>query len=101
MDGAITIVAIVIGFPILGGSAIAITAILRGWALKNREMKMRERRLQAEDSLKADEIHARLLQYDNLGVTPAEMANLLEEVRALRHEVNQLKQERLDARGTY
>lgn len=87
------IVAIVIGIPVLGGLLIPIIALLRGWWLKARELKLKEEQHRMEERLRTDELNARILRMDDFGISPAEVNSLVEEVRQLRQEVSQLKQE--------
>lgn len=93
MDFVVTLAAIVVGVPVLAGSLITITVLLRGWNLKSRELKLREEQLRMEEKLKTDEINTRILQMDDLGISPLEIASLTEEVRRLREEVAQMKQQ--------
>lgn len=93
METAITIVAICVGFPVLGISAIWITAIARGWALKSRQMTIEEKKIQMEERLRSEELGTKLMQLDDLGLSPVELTNLVSEVRRLREEVAQLRSE--------
>jgi len=92
VDGVITLVAVIVGLPVLGGSAIAITALIRGWALKARELKLREHQMRVEERLRTDEMNARILHMDDYGISPAEINQLAEEVRQLREEMKQMQQ---------
>ena len=85
------IVAIVIGSPILAGCAIAITAIIRSWALKSRELRLKEREIQMEEKLRTDELNARILRSDDFPLE--QLSRLEEELRQLRAEVTQIKQD--------
>jgi hypothetical protein len=93
VDGVITLVGVIVGLPVLGGSAIAITALIRGWSLKAREIKLREHQMRVEERLRSDEMNARILKMDDYGISPAEFSRLAEEVRQLREEVARLKQD--------
>jgi hypothetical protein len=86
-------VALAVGLPVLGGTLIAVMALVRGWCLKGRELKLQEKRIQMEEKLRSDELNARILRVDDVGVTPAELASVAEEMRQLRQEVAQLRQE--------
>lgn len=93
MGDVISLVAVVIGLPVLGGSAIAITALIRGWSLKAREIKIKEHQMHVDERLRTDEMNARILHMDSVGISPAEFNQLAEEVRQLREEVARLKQD--------
>ena len=93
MDSVIILVAVIVGLPVLGGSAIAITALIRGWSLKAREIKLKEHQMRVEERLRADELNARILRMDDYGISPAEFSQLAEEVRQLREEIAKLKQD--------
>lgn len=93
MNEIVLIVAIVIGIPVVGGLLIPIIALLRGWYLKSRELKLKEQQHHLDEKLRTDELNARILQMDDLGMSAAEINSLIQEVRQLRQEVAQLKQE--------
>lgn len=93
MDSAITIVSIVIGFPVLGGSLIAIVALLRSWWLRARELSVQEQRIRMEEKLRSDELNARILAMDDAGASASQVEQLMEEIRQLRQEVGQVRQD--------
>ncbi len=97
MDKAVTIVALVIATPIIGGCAIAIVAIARGWWLKARDLKIREQHLRIEEKLRTDEMNAKILRMDDGVLSESRLASLEEEVRRLREEIAQLKQNQFRA----
>lgn len=93
MDSLVYIVALVIGIPVLGGILISIVALLRGWWLKARELKVQEERIRMEERVRTDELNAKILRMDDMGISPLDFASMAEELRRLRDEVAQLKQE--------
>ena len=93
MDSWVIAVAIVVGVPVLGAILIPIIALVRGWWIKARELNVEEQRIRLEDKIRTDELNARILRMDDLGISPNDLASLAEEVRQLRQELAQLKQE--------
>ena len=93
MDSWVIAVAIVVGVPVLGAILIPIIALGRGWWIKARELNVEEQRIRLEDKIRTDELNARILRMDDLGISPNDLASLAEEVRQLRQELAQLKQE--------
>ena len=93
MGEIILILAIIVGFPVLGGSAIAITALLRGWWLKARELKLHEQRIAVEERIRQEEINAKILRMDDYNISASEVAALSEQVRQLRSEIAEIRQE--------
>lgn len=61
--------------------------------LKLREIKVKERELAMQERLQADELNAKILKMDDFGLSPVEIASLTDDVRRLREEVAQLRQE--------
>ena len=92
MEDWVIAVAIIIGIPVVGGIAIPIVALLRGWWIRARELKVEEERIRLEDKIRTDELNAKILRMDDWGVSPNELASLSEEVRRLRQELAELKQ---------
>ena len=76
-----------------GPCFIILVALLRGWWIKARELKIQEKRIQMEEKLRSDELNARILRSDEPGLTAGQLASLTEEVRQLRQELAQLRQE--------
>lgn len=93
MSDFIVLTAVIVGLPTLGGSLIAITALIRGWSLKAREMKLKEEQLRMEERLRTDEMNAKILRADGYGISPAEFNQLAEEVRQLREEMARMRQD--------
>ena len=93
MDSWVIAVAIVVGVPVLGAILIPIIALVRGWWIKARELNVEEQRIRLEDKIRTDELNARILRMDDLGISPNDLASLAEEVRQLRQELAQIKQE--------
>jgi hypothetical protein len=94
LSTAVWIVLIVV---VAGVGSEVIEHILK-WRLKVHELKVQEMKLRMEDRLKSDELNAKLLHMDDLGLSPTELASLAENVRQLRDEVAQLRQE-ITSRG--
>ena len=93
MDTAVWITMIVIGIPVLAGVGAGVIAMVLKWRTRVHELRVQEMKLKMEDRLKSDELNAKLLRMDDLGLSPAELASLTENVRQLREEVAQLRQE--------
>ncbi len=93
MESWVIAVAIVVGIPVFGAILIPIIALVRGWWIKARELNVEEQRIRLEDKIRTDELNAKILRMDDLGISPSELASLAEEVRQLRQEVAQIKQE--------
>ncbi len=62
-------------------------------SLRSRAPRLDERKLEMEQRLEIDELNARTLQLDNAASFGIDIAALAEEVRELRHEVQELKQQ--------
>lgn len=88
----VTIVTIAVGLPVFGVCAIVIIALLRGYSLKTKELRYKEQQLKAEERLKTEELNAQILRMDD-GISAAQIVSLADEVRRLREEVAQLKQD--------
>ncbi|MCL4500054.1 MAG: hypothetical protein M1335_07445 [Chloroflexi bacterium] len=86
---AVIIVFIVIGLPVSLPFALGFYK----HHLKARELRLQEKRLEIEQKLRQDELNAKIIRMDDLGVSPTEIASLAEEVRQLRQEMAQIKQE--------
>ena len=84
---------IVVGIPVLAAAGAGVVSLILWWRVKVHELKVQEMKLRMEDRLKSDELNAKLLHMDDLGLSPAELASLAENVRQLREEVAQLRQE--------
>lgn len=93
MEQITTWLAVIIGFPIIGGSAIAITALLRGWWLKSRELKIQERRIAMEERIQQDELNAKILRMDDYGLSASDIAALTEQIRQLQSEIADIRRE--------
>lgn len=89
MDQVVLIVAIAVGIPVI----LDYAQKLYRDSLKARELAIQERKLQMEEKLRSDELNAKILRMDDLGVSPEEIASLASEVRQLRQEVVQMRQE--------
>ena len=89
----IWITAIVVGVPVICVFGTGVVAIVGHLRLKAREMKVQEKKLAIEQQLRNDELNARILKMDDFGLSPVEIASLVEDVRRLREEVAQLRQE--------
>ena len=89
----IWIAAIVVGVPVVCGFGVGMVSLILWWRLKVRELKVREQQLAMEERLSSDELNAKLLKLDDFGLSPVELASLTEDVRRLREEVAQLKQQ--------
>lgn len=83
------IIAIVVGLPvtlIFGGE-------LYQSFLKHKQLKLEERRLAMEEKMRSDALNSRLIEMDDLGISPLEIVSMQEEMRQLRAEVANLHQE--------
>ncbi len=85
----VLITAISIGTPCF----IITLALLRGWWVKGRELKVQEKRIQMEERLRSEELNARILRSEEPGLSVSDLSCLTDEVRQLRQEVAQLRQE--------
>lgn len=92
-DTVVWIAWIVVGVPVLCAFAAGVSIAWMKMRVKHRELKLQEQRLAAEERLRTDEHNARILRMDDLGLSPAEIASLADDVRRLREEVAQLRQE--------
>lgn len=93
MDAGVWIVMIVIGVPVIGGLAYAAFEEVLKSRMKLQKLKVEEQRLKAEHSLRADELNAKILRMDDMGISPGEIASLREEVRQLREEMARIRQD--------
>lgn len=82
----------IVALPFAGGTIIAVVALIRGWSLKSREIKLKEHQMHVNERIRQDELNAKLLRADDFGISPVEFNQLAEEVRQLREEVRQMKQ---------
>jgi hypothetical protein len=89
----IWVAAIVVGIPVICVFGVGAVAILSHWRLKAHEMKVQEKKLAIEHELRSDELNAKLLRMDDFGLSPVEIASLVEDVRRLREEVAALRHE--------
>jgi hypothetical protein len=89
----IWVAAIVVGVPVICVFGVGAVAILSHWRLKAHEIKVQEKKLAIEHELRSDELNAKILKMDDFGLSPVEIASLVEDVRRLREEVAQLRQE--------
>ena len=87
------IAAIVVGVPVVCVFGVGLISIILDMRLKVRQLKMQEQKLAMEERLSSDELNAKLLRLDDYGLSPVELASLTEDVRRLREEVAQLKQQ--------
>ena len=85
----VLIAAISVGSPCF----IILIALMRGWWVKGRELKLQEKRIQMEERLRSEELNARILRSEDPGVSPSDLSGWTEELRQLRQEVSQLRQE--------
>ena len=85
----VMITAISIGAPCF----IIMVALLRGWWVKGRELKVQEKRIEMEERLRSEELNARILRSEEPGLSASELSGLTDEVRQLRQDVAQLRQE--------
>ncbi len=92
-EAGVLIVAIVIGIPVIGGLLYAAFEKTLNTNLRLQELKVEEQRLRAEQALRTDELNAKILRMDDMGMSPTDIASLTEEIRQLREEVAKLKQE--------
>ena len=86
-----TSVALGVGLPVLGLTIIALTALLRGWWLKSREIRLQEMRIHMEEKLRSEEINARIWKAEDTSLSGGQIAALAEEMRQLRQEVADIK----------
>jgi hypothetical protein len=84
LDTAVWIVSIVVGVPVIAGIAYAAFEQTLKWQLKIRELKVEERKLAMQERLQTDELNAKILKMDDLGLSPVDIASLSEDVRRLR-----------------
>jgi hypothetical protein len=85
----VMIAAISVGSPCF----IIMVALLRGWWVKGRELKVQEKRIQMEERLRSEELNARILRSEEPGISASDLCGLTDELRQLRQEVAQLRQE--------
>jgi hypothetical protein len=85
----VMIAAISIGAP----SFIIMVALLRGWWVKGRELRIQEKRIQMEERLRSEELNARILRSEEPGLSVSDLSGVTEEIRQLRQEVAQLRHE--------
>jgi len=85
----VMITAIAVGAPCF----IILMALLRGWWVKGRELRVQEKRIQMEERLRSEELNARILRSEEPGLSASDLSGLTEELRQLRQEVAQLRQE--------
>ena len=90
---AVMVVMIVIGVPILGGIAGGVINSMIKAKIKLRELDVQEQKIRLEDKLRTDELNAKILQMDDLGMSAGDIATLSEQVRQLREEITRLKQD--------
>ena len=93
MDDGVLIIAIVVGIPVIGSLLYAAYEHSTKMRLKMSEIELERDRLRLEEKLKTDELNAKILRMDDLGMSPTDLAALSEQVRQLREEVAGLKQE--------
>jgi hypothetical protein len=93
-----------VGVPVIGGLLFAGLTVAGGIGysvfedilkarLRTRELKLQEKRIQMEQQLRTDDLNAKILRMDDLGISPNDLTSLAEEVRQLREEVSRLKQD--------
>jgi len=92
-DTGVLIVGIVVGLPIVCAFATPVIIVAMKHKLKYRELQVQEQKIRMEEKLRTDELNARILRMDDFGMSPTELAALTEQVRQLREEVANLKQE--------
>lgn len=93
MDTGFWIVFVIIGIPVIGGLTYAAFEKILDAKVKLRELNVREIEARAHERLQADELNARILRMDDLGISATDIASLTAEMRQLRGEVAQLKQD--------
>ena len=80
MDNGVLIVGIVVGLPVVGGLCYAAFEEYQKSRLKAQQLRIEEKKLAMEEKLRNDELNAKILQMDDLGLTGAQIASLMEEV---------------------
>lgn len=88
---------VVIGIPVVVAVGLPITFYFlrksRLDRIKMQELKLQEKRLEMEERIRTDELNAKILRMDDLGISPTDLISLREEIRQLREEVAQIKQQ--------
>ena len=82
---------LIFGVPVIGGIIIAILAITRGWAVKNRELRLQENRFQVDSNFRQNEMNDQILHADDYAASLVEIRALAEEVRQLRKELAEMR----------
>ncbi len=82
---------LMIGVPVIGLIVIAILAIFRGWAVKNRELRLQETRFEVDANLRQNEMNDQILHSDDYAASMIEIKALAEEVRQLRKELAEMR----------
>ncbi len=81
-----------VGAPAAAVTIIGVMVIIRGWWIRAREFKIQEKRIQMEERLRSDELGTRILRSED-PIRPSQLDALTEELRQLRQEVAELKQD--------
>ncbi|MHB1461791.1 MAG: hypothetical protein ACYC1M_10960 [Armatimonadota bacterium] len=84
-------VILIFGVPVIGGIIIAILTIFRGWAVKNRELRLQESRFQVDANFRQNEMNDQILHSDDYAASIVEIKALAEEVRQLRKELAEMR----------
>lgn len=84
-------VILIFGVPVIGLIVIATLAIFRGWAVKNRELRLQETRFEVDANLRQNEMNDQILHADDYAASIIEIKALAEEVRQLRKELAEMR----------
>lgn len=89
----IWIVGIVVGLPVVLGIGYAMFEHFMNVRVRLRELKVKELQAKAELQLRNDELNARILRMDDMGISPTDLLALRDEVRQLREEMSRIRQD--------
>jgi len=99
MDTAQLALWLIFGLPVGGAFLLGFYVIWKAFAAGGRRHKLEEMRMKHEHQARMDELNAKIIKMDDLGISPIEFAGLTEEVRRLRQELEEMRQQITSLRG--